>query len=100
MTTTSSSRAMVGSIESRFRCVRPLKDGHETFFLFKSLCELCELCVLRGDRPLQQSRVERQRQQLFQCRGSRLLGEVGEDDFEVAAELPEDLAARAARRCR
>src|SRR5207253_8705567 len=34
----------------------------------------------------------------LQAVGPRLAGEVGEDHFEIAAELPEDLTARAARR--
>src|SRR5262245_14314053 len=31
---------------------------------------------------------------------SRLAAEIGEDDLEIAAELPQDLTARAARWCR
>ncbi len=49
---------------------------------------------------LQQPRVERQRQQIAQLVAAGLAAQVREDHFDVAAELPEDLAARAARRRR
>ena len=49
---------------------------------------------------LEQPRIERQRQQILQSMPSGLAGEIGEHDVEIAAELPQDLAARAARRRR
>src|SRR5688572_30772780 len=47
---------------------------------------------------LQQPRVERQRQQGAELMMAGLPPQVGEDDVEVAAELPEDLAAGTAGR--
>src|SRR5436190_8453179 len=49
---------------------------------------------------LEQSRVERQRQQLGQAHPPLDLGEIREDDVDVAAVFPQELAARSARRRR
>src|SRR5687767_10433223 len=65
------------------------------------LCRLPAHCPLpTADCRLQVSLVEGLRQQIPQLMSSRFAAEVGEDDLDVAAELPEDLAARAAGRCR
>src|SRR5687768_16057515 len=72
----------------------------------KDLSMFCVLCVVCGDffkaaQPdLQQPRIERMRQQVFQAVRALAVGEVGEPDLEVAAELPQNLPARAAGRCR
>src|SRR5581483_3511469 len=47
---------------------------------------------------LQQARVERQRQEVLEPVRALLFLEIGEHDLEVAAELPQNLPARAARR--
>src|SRR5262245_12839339 len=49
---------------------------------------------------LQQSRVEGQRQQILELVSAGLALEIREDDFEITAELPQDLTARAAGRRR
>jgi len=41
--------------------------------------------------------IEWQRQQILELMPAGLATQIGEDDFEVAAELPQDLPARAAR---
>src|SRR4051812_20751238 len=46
---------------------------------------------------IQQAAVEGQGEQVAEAMAAGLLRKVGEDHLEVAAELPEDLAARAAR---
>src|ERR1022692_3829964 len=50
-------------------------------------------------RKLQKRRIEWPWEKIFQAEGFRLAVEVGEQQFHVAAELPEDLAASAAGRC-
>ena len=49
---------------------------------------------------LQQARVEREGQEILQLMLPFFFLEVGEQDLEIAAEFPENLAARAARRGR
>src|SRR6476469_6142153 len=49
---------------------------------------------------LEEPRVEWKREQLGQAVHSRLAAKVGQHDFEVATELPENLPAGTARRCR
>ena len=46
----------------------------------------------------EQASVERNRQQRAEAMTSRLVSEVRENDLQVPAELPQDLAARPARR--
>src|SRR4029079_11216369 len=46
--------------------------------------------------PLQQSRVEGQRQQILELVTAGFALEIRENYFEIAAELPQDLTARAA----
>ena len=53
-----------------------------------------------GQAYFNEPRVERQRQQVAQPVAPLLGAQVREDHLEVAAELPQDLAARAARRRR
>src|ERR1039457_665722 len=50
-------------------------------------------------RKLQKRRIEWPWEKIFQAEGFRLAVEVGEHQFHIAAELPEDLAASAAGRC-
>src|SRR6478672_9706113 len=47
---------------------------------------------------LEQARVERQREQVLEAVMAFDLGKVREHDFEVAAELPQNLTARATGR--
>src|ERR1039457_6654026 len=50
-------------------------------------------------RKLQKRRIEWPWEKIFQAEGFRLAVEVGEHQFHIAAELPEDLAASAAGVC-
>ena len=45
----------------------------------------------------EETRIEWQRQQILELMPAGLATQIGEDDFEVAAKLPQDLPARAAR---
>src|SRR5579885_3883430 len=81
MTTASSSRVIVGSI-----AMIVLVTGSGAVF--------------RPRRRLQQARVERKRQQIFQPIPALLLPEIGEDHLQIASEFPEDLPAGAAWRRR
>ena len=49
---------------------------------------------------LQEAPIERYRQQIAEAHARRFAPEIRENDFEVAAELPEDLAAGSTRWCR
>src|SRR5262249_49860863 len=72
----------------------------------------CGVCARIGDTTivdssitptitvLQQPRIEWKREQILQPMTTLLASQVGENHFEIAADLPEDLAARAARRRR
>src|SRR5216117_159886 len=87
MTTTSFSLAIVGSIRKFYRVQGSGFRVQGSGF------------GVRGSL-LKESRIEGQRQEIGELMPTRFLPQVREDDLEIAAELPQDLPARAARRRR
>src|SRR5437867_6776921 len=90
ITTTSPSRAIVGSIS--IDCIEFVPE----LGVGRGL-----RAVPRGtvrSRPLQQARVERKRQEILLAMTSGFFAQIGEHDLEIAAEFPQDLPTRAARR--
>src|SRR5436305_12614377 len=95
MTTASASRTTVGSIAQ----IRPRTRGHWNARPAEA-AEFPGSSALGTGAPLQEAGVERQRQKVLQVVRALAIGEVRELDLEVAAELPQDLPARAAGRRR
>src|SRR5262245_56784680 len=93
MTTTWPSRAMVGSTESIFR-LQALGFGPQVLRSPEAWSP--EPAAMMSQQPS----VEGQRQQVLESVYTAVFGEVGQHHLEVAAELPQDLPARPARRRR
>src|SRR5579863_5112237 len=55
--------------------------------------------ALSNKMKLQKGRIKCPREQFFQPQSFALAARIQQRDFDVAAELPQDLTARPARRC-
>ena len=74
------------------------RPGQTVRTIAPSQCTSHRRPVAPSDRAFsEETRIEWQRQQIFELMPAGLATQIGEDDFEVAAELPQDLPARAAR---
>src|SRR5437764_231905 len=62
---------------------------------WRDTCTPSSMGVLR----IQESGIERQRQQVFHTVANRFPFQVGQDDLHITAEFPQDLPAGAARWC-